>query len=134
MVNWTAVAIGFVVTFVLETIGIFFISVDIAVSTFISIFAPVIGGLIAAYWAGGVYKEGAINGGLAGGMGSLIAAIIFIPGNLPNIAANAIISFISSAILGIIGGLIGILSRRNPKEKEDELKEDELKEEPSQEE
>jgi sugar phosphate permease len=127
MVNWTAVAIGFVVTVILETIGILFISVDAAVSTFISIFAPIIGGLIAAYWAGGTYKEGIANGGLAGGMGSLIAAIIFLPGSLIYIAENAVISFISSAILGVIGGLIGILSKRNPEEKEGKEK---IKEEP----
>lgn len=120
MVNWTAVAIGFGATVVLETIGILFISLDTAVSIFISIFAPVIGGFIAAYWAGGVYKEGIINGGLAGGMGSLIAAIIFLPGSLIYIAENAVISFITSGILGIIGGLIGILAKGKPKEGKEE--------------
>lgn len=119
MVNWTAVAIGFVVTVVLETIGILFISLDTSVSVFISIFAPVIGGLIAAYWAGGVYKEGIINGFLAGGMGSLIAAIIFLPGSFMYIAENAVISFITSGILGIIGGLIGILAKGKPHRKEE---------------
>ena len=111
MVNWTAVAIGFVATIVLETIGILFLSLDTAVSTFISIFAPVIGGFIAAYWVGGAYEEGVVNGGLAGGMGSLIAAIIFLPGTMMFIAENAVISFITSGILGIIGGLIGILAK-----------------------
>jgi|WetSurMetagenome_2_1015567.scaffolds.fasta_scaffold337323_2 hypothetical protein len=119
MVNWTAVAIGFVVTVVLETIGILFLSLDNSVSVFISIFAPVIGGLIAAYWAGGAYKEGVVNGGLAGGMGSLIAAIIFLPGSLIYIAENAVISFITSGILGIIGGLIGILAKGKPQGKDE---------------
>ncbi len=118
MVNWTAVAIGFVVTVVLETIGIMFISLDAAVSAFISVFAPIIGGLLAAYLGTATYKEGIINGGLAGGMGSLLGAIIFIPGTLRFIAENAVISFISSAILGIIGGLIGILARGKPQGKE----------------
>lgn len=116
MVNWTAVAIGFVATVVLETIGILFISLDASVSIFISIFAPVIGGLLAAYWGSATYKEGVINGGLAGGMGSLIAAIIFLPGTLIYVAENAVISFISSAILGIIGGLVGILAKGKGKE------------------
>ena len=129
MVNWTAVAIGFVATIVLETIGILFISVDIAVSTFISIFAPIIGGLMAAYWAGGTFKDGAINGSLAGGLGSLIAAIIFLPGSLVLVAENAIISFVSSAILGIIGGLIGVLAKGKQKENEDHLEEESSKEE-----
>jgi len=118
MVNWTGVAIGFVVTVVLETIGIMFISLDAAVSAFISVFAPIIGGLLAAYWGTATYKEGIINGGLAGGLGSLLAAIIFIPGTLAFIAENAVISFISSAILGIIGGLVGILARGKPQRKE----------------
>ena len=118
MVNWTAVAIGFVVTVVLETIGIMFISLDAAVSAFISVFAPIIGGLLAAYWGTATYKDGIINGGLAGGLGSLLAAIIFIPGTLTFIAENAVISFISSAILGIIGGLVGILARGKPQGKE----------------
>ncbi len=119
MVNWTAVAIGFAVTVILETIGIIFISLDSAVSIFISIFAPIIGGLIAAYWGTSTYKEGVINGGLAGGLGSLIAAIIFIPGTLIFIAENAAISFITSAILGIIGGLVGILAKGKPKDEEE---------------
>ena len=114
MVNWTAVGIGFVITFVLETIGTLFLSLDTAVSTFLSIFAPVIGGLIATYYAGGTFKEGAVTGGLAGGMGSLIAAIIFLSGSLVFIAENAIISLILSGILGLIGGLIGILAKRKP--------------------
>lgn len=133
MVNWTSVAIGFVVTFVLETISTLFLSLDVAVSIFIGVFAPVIGGLIAAYWSGGNFKEGALNGGLAGGTGTLIAAIIFLPGNLIYIAENAVISFIINGILGAIGGLIGIISKRNPKEKEE--MEDAIKgENPSQEE
>lgn len=110
MVNWTAVAIGFVVTIALEIVGTFFRTVDTAVSVFISTFAPIIGGLIAAYWAGGTYQEGIVNGGLAGGMGSLLAAIIFLPGSFTFVVENALISFISSAILGIIGGVIGILA------------------------
>jgi len=124
MVNWTAVAIGFVVTVVLEIVGTFFLTLDAAVSIFISIFAPVIGGLIAAYWAGGIYKEGAVNGGLAGGMGSLIAAVIFLPGSLTYVAENAVISFVISAILGIIGGVIGILAKVKSEEKGKEEKKD----------
>jgi len=129
MVNWTTVTVGFVLTIVLEIIGILFKPVDIAVATFISIFAPIIGGLIAAYWAGGTFKDGAINGGLAGGLGSLIAAIILVQGSLVIIAENAIISFVSNALLGIIGGLIGVLAKGNCQEKEENLKEEPPKEE-----
>ncbi len=129
MVNWTTVTVGFVVTIVLEIIGLLFKPVDMAVATFISIFAPIIGGLIAAYWAGGTFKDGAVNGGLAGGLGSLIAAIISVQGSLAIIAENAIISFVISAIAGIIGGLIGVLAKGNHQEKEETLKEETSNEE-----
>jgi hypothetical protein len=123
MVNWTTVAIGFVVTIVLEIVGLLFKSVDMAVTTFISIFAPIIGGLIAAYWAGGTFKDGAINGGLAGGLGSLLAAIISTPGNFILLVENSIISFVISGIAGSIGGLIGVLAKSNRQDNEKNMKE-----------
>ncbi|HHT19615.1 MAG: DUF5518 domain-containing protein [Euryarchaeota archaeon] len=123
MVNWTTVAIGFVVTIVLEIVGLLFKSVDMAVATFISIFAPIIGGLIAAYWAGGTFKDGAINGGLAGGLGSLLAAIISTPGNFILLVENSIISFVISGIAGSIGGLIGVLAKSNRQDNEKNMKE-----------
>jgi hypothetical protein len=118
MVNWSAVGIGFVVTIVLEIVGIFFLSLDAAVSTFIGVFAPIIGGLIAAYWAGGTYQEGITNGGLAAGMGSFIAAFIVLSGtSLMPIIISAVISGVIGVVLGIIGGLVGILSKKQEKEK-----------------
>jgi uncharacterized Tic20 family protein len=129
MVNWTTVTVGFVVTIVLEIIGLLFKPVDMEVATFISLFAPLIGGLIAAYWAGGTFKDGAVNGGLAGGLGALIIAIISVQGSLAIIAQNAIFSFVISAIAGIIGGLIGVLAKGNHKEKEENMKEETSKEE-----
>ena len=123
MVNWTTVAIGFVVTIVLEIVGLLFKSVDMAVTTFISIFAPIIGGLIAAYWAGGTFKDGAINGGLAGGLGSLLAAIISTPGNFILLVENSIISFVISGLVGSIGGLIGVLAKSNRQDNEKNMKE-----------
>jgi NhaP-type Na+/H+ or K+/H+ antiporter len=50
-------------------------------------------------------------------MGSLLAAIIFLPGSFTFVVENALISFISSAILGIIGGVIGILATGKTEEK-----------------
>lgn len=94
-----------------------------AVTTFISIFAPIIGGLIAAYWAGGTFKDGAINGGLAGGLGSLLAAIISTPGNFILLVENSIISFVISGIAGSIGGLIGVLAKSNRQDNEKNMKE-----------
>ncbi len=118
MVNWSAVIVGFIVTIFLEIIALLFKSVDIAVAIFLTIFAPIIGGLIAAYWVGGTFKDGAVNGGLAGGLGSLLVAIITTNGSLIIIAENAVISFLISAIAGIIGGLIGVIVRGNPQKEE----------------
>jgi hypothetical protein len=109
MINWKAVAIGFVVTLILEIIGALFSFLGILGPLIISILAPVIGGLLAAYIAGGEYIDGVRNGGLAGGCGSLVAAIIVLSGaDLAAIIFSAIFSFILSAILGIIGGTIAI--------------------------
>jgi Family of unknown function (DUF5518) len=122
MINWKSVAIGFVATLILEIIGalISFLSIfsflGMLGPVIISILAPVIGGLLAAYVAGGEYIDGAQNGGLAGGFGSLVAAIIVLSGaDLAAIIFSAIFSFILSAILGIIGGTIGIFLKVKPK-------------------
>jgi len=116
-VNWTAVAIGFAVAVVLELVGALFFTIDLSVSTFIGILAPIVGGLIASFTAGGVYRDGMVNGGLAGGMGSFIATFIVLSGaSLVPIVASAIISGIIGVILGLIGGLIGILAKRKPEE------------------
>lgn len=113
MVNWSAVGRGFVVTVVLEIVGFFFSSWDTSISIFIGVLAPIVGGLITAYWAGGTYQDGVINGGLAAGMGSFIAAFIVLSGiGLMAIIINAAISGVIGVILGIIGGLVGILSKK----------------------
>lgn len=110
MTDWTSIAIGFVVTLILEIFGTFVGFLGNLGSTIFSILAPVIGGLVAAYLADGGYTDGARNGGLAGGLGSLLAAIIVLSGsNLAAIIFSAIFSFILSAILDIIGGTIGII-------------------------
>jgi predicted Na+-dependent transporter len=117
MINWKPVAIGFVVTLILEIIGVLIGFWGMFVPLIISILAPVIGGLLAAYIAGGEYIDGARNGGLAGGFGSLVAAIIVLSGaDLAAIIFSAIFSFILSAILGIIGGTIGIVLKGKPEE------------------
>jgi uncharacterized protein involved in cysteine biosynthesis len=117
MINWKPVAIGFVVTLILEIIGVLIGFWGMFVPLIISILAPVIGGLLAAYIAGGEYIDGARNGGLAGGFGSLVAAFIVLSGaDLAAIIFSAIFSFILSAILGIIGGTIGIVLKGKPEE------------------
>jgi Family of unknown function (DUF5518) len=120
MINWKPFTIGFVVTLILEIIGVLISFLGIfsflAPSVIISILAPVIGGFIAAYIAGGEYFDGVRNGGLAGGFGSLVAAIIVLSGaDLLTLIFSAILSFILSAILGIIGGTIGITLKGKPK-------------------
>jgi Family of unknown function (DUF5518) len=116
MSNWKPVTIGFVVTLILEIFGVLISFLGMLGPLIISILAPVIGGFLAAYIAGGEYIDGARNGGLAGGFGSLVAAIIVLSGaDLTAIIFSAMFSFILSAILGIIGGTIGIILKGKPK-------------------
>jgi Family of unknown function (DUF5518) len=122
MTNWTAITFGLVVTLILEIFGAFIVLLGTLGPTIISIFAPVIGGLLAAYVAGGEYIDGARHGGIAGGLGSLLAAIIVLSGaDLTAIIFSAIFSFILSAILGIIGGTIGIVLKEKQVEPTEEL-------------
>jgi predicted Na+-dependent transporter len=117
MTNWTGVAIGFVVTLVLEIIGVLIGFLGMLGPIIVSILAPIIGGLLAAYISGGEYIDGIKNGGLAGGFGSLLAAIIVLSGaDLASIIFSAIFSFILSTMLGIIGGTIGIILKGKPQE------------------
>ena len=115
-----AVIIGLVVTLILEIFGTFIVFLGTIGPTIVTVLAPVIGGLLAAYVAGGKYIEGAQHGGLAGGLGSLLAAIIVLSGaNLAAIMLSAIFSFILSAILGIIGGTIGIVLKGKQEDAEE---------------
>lgn len=133
MVNWTPVVVGIVVTIVLAFIGIFV--------PFLSIIAPIIGGIVAAYMGGGDYTDGAVNGGIAGGVGFLIVfGLIFTLfgaiggfifgsvglGAVTGGIIGAVLGFIVGLILGIIGGVIGIAIKGKP----EEMKEPVIKEEP----
>lgn len=124
MVNWKPVALGFVVTLILAFIGLFV--------PYLIILAPIIGGFIAAYLAGGDYRDGTVNGGIAGALGLLVVLAIGFAffGALAGVLVGsitlgavtagifgAIIGFIIGLILGIIGGLIGIAVKGQPARK-----------------
>jgi hypothetical protein len=100
MTDWTPVIIGIVVTIIIGLIGIFI--------PFLSILAPIIGGLVAAYMAGGDYKDGAVSGGVAGCVGGALLGTVLL-GAFTAVIGGLALGFIIGLILGIIGGMIGIL-------------------------
>lgn len=100
MYNWTPVIIGIVITVILGLIGIFI--------PFLGVLAPIIGGFIAAYIMGGDYKDGAVNGGIAGAFGGSILGLVLL-GAFTAIIGGLALGFIFGLILGIIGGTIGII-------------------------
>jgi len=122
VVNWTAVGVGFVVTLILGIIGLYV--------PFLGLLAPIIGGLVAAYMAGGKYIDGIVNGGLAGGIAGFITALIgfaligaavsvltgYAGAGAVIAIIGAITGFIIGAILGLVGGVIGIAIKGKPAE------------------
>lgn len=123
MVNWRSVGVGTAVTLILAFIGLFV--------PFLSILAPIIGGFVAAYMAGGDYGDGAANGGVAGGIGLLIFVGLFLAlfgaiggaligdvglGAAAGGIVGAVIGLIIGLILGIIGGVIGIVVKGKDEE------------------
>ncbi len=104
MTDWTPVIIGVVLTIIIGLIGIFIFP--------LGILAPMIGGLIAAYMAGGDYKDGAVNGGITGIFGGAILGVVLL-GAFTAVIGGLALGSISGLILGIIGGVIGIVIRGN---------------------
>jgi hypothetical protein len=100
MTNWTPVIIGIVLTIVIGLIGIFI--------PFLGILAPIIGGFVAAYMAGGDYKDGAVNGGIAGAFGGALLGFVLL-GAFTVFIGGLALGFIIGLILGIIGGTLGII-------------------------
>lgn len=100
MTDWRPVIVGIVVTIVIGLIGIFI--------PFLWVLAPVIGGIVSAYMAGGDYKDGAVSGGIAGCAGGAVLGAILL-GVFTAVIGGLVLGFIIGLILGIIGGVIGIL-------------------------
>lgn len=130
MVNWKALGIGFIVTLILAFIGLFipFITLPLA---------PLFGGIVVGYLAGGSYRNGIINGGLSTGiagfiyslvvlllLGGVFSALITAAGlsvTSETITLIAILFAIIMSILyfifGLIGGLVGVAISGMNKEK-----------------
>lgn len=76
-INWTAVVTGFVVTLALGIItGLIYVSSESSVVLLYWGGIGVLGGLTAGYLAGGVMSSGALHGGIATVLGSLIILAI----------------------------------------------------------
>jgi hypothetical protein len=120
-INWKAVVVGVIAALIIYITGAFAGPVGILRSLIYTL-APLIGGFSAAYIKKGDYVESIMNGGLAGGISGFAAAFIILGilgpaatlmGNEGLIIAvtilNAITALVIGAVLGLIGGIIGIL-------------------------
>ena len=137
MVNWKALGLGFVGTFILAYLGKYIPHLDMPI-------APIMGGIISGYMVGGSYRDGGIYGGLSAGIAGFIYTILVIilsagvslaatvsmnifPMSmywetwiltLGIIILGAILSFITYFILGLLGGIIGIAIKERNAEKQ----------------
>jgi hypothetical protein len=124
--NYKSLAIGLAVTLAWYT---FFITVE---SYEASVIAPLVGGYAANYYLKGKYREGTIYGGLSGGIGALVTALILSLYNSNalvmmgysdigkiSVSLTLLLALIAGLFMGIAGGLIAGLSfkRRQSKQK-----------------
>lgn len=128
--NWKTVVTGFIVTLILYVIGASLWHISI-LSGIIYILSPIIGGFTVAYLNNGDYMDNILNGGLASGTAGFMATFIIsgllepIPVFGSNIElvivvtiTNAVMAFVIGAVLGLIGGIVGILIKGQSFEKE----------------
>ena len=137
MVNWKAICLGFIGTFILAYLGKYIPHLDMPI-------APIVGGIIAGYMVGGSYRDGSVYGGLSAGIAGFIYTLLVIIlsagvsvastvsmnvfqmsiyGESGIVTAGiiilgAILSFIIYFILGLIGGIIGIAVKERNAEKQ----------------
>ena len=137
MVNWKAICLGFIGTFILAYLGKYIPHLDMPI-------APLIGGIIAGYMVGGSYRDGGFYGGLSAGIAGFIYTLLVIilsagvslastvsmnifPMSMYGetwivtlgiIILGAILSFIIYFILGLFGGIIGIAIKERNAEKQ----------------
>lgn len=137
MVNWKAICLGFIGTFILAYLGKYIPHLDMPI-------APIVGGILAGYMVGGSYRDGSVYGGLSAGIAGFIYTLLVIilaagvsvaatvsmnvfPVSIYGesgivtagiIILGAILSFIIYFILGLIGGIIGIAIKERNAEKQ----------------
>ena len=119
--NLMAIVVSLILTAVLAILGVYV--------GLIAIVAPIIGGLVAGYAYTNTTGDGAINGGIGAGIGGVIytilayyyfaAVITALTAIVPtgaNFAITVIGALIIDAILGAIGGFVGVLLKGQPEE------------------
>jgi hypothetical protein len=137
MVNWKAICLGFIGTFILAYLGKYIPHLDMPI-------APIVGGIIAGYMVGGSYRDGSVYGGLSAGIAGFIYTLLVIilsagvsvaatvsmnvfPMSIYGesgivtagiIILGTILSFIIYFILGLLGGIIGIAIKERNAEKQ----------------
>jgi hypothetical protein len=114
--NWRAVILGFLVTLVLGFInGVVFVGSDATVVLLYWGAIGLLGGLTAGYIAGGTWSTGALNGGVATVLGSLIvlgiatlSGLLF-AGIIPTLGmvTFSLLVLAFYAVPGVVGGAIG---------------------------
>ena len=126
--NWKTIITGFIVTLTLYVVGASIGHISILKGT-IYVLAPIIGGFTVAYINSSNYVDNIINAGFASGIAGFISLFI-ISGLIEPVfgdylelvlvvtITNAIMAFVIGAILGLIGGTIGILIKGQGFEKE----------------
>ena len=121
ILNWKTIFIGFIVTLILYTVGASLSYISILKGILYTL-APIIGGLLVVYMNNMDYRDNIINGaissGLAGFAATFIIAGLIGPIPVPGVylemliiivVIRAIMAFAIGAVLGLIGGIVGIL-------------------------
>ena len=121
ILNWKTIFIGFIVTLILYTVGASLSYISILKGILYTL-APIIGGLLVVYMNNMDYRDNIINGaissGLAGFAATFIIAGLIGPIPVPGVylemliiivVIRAIMAYAIGAVLGLIGGIVGIL-------------------------
>ena len=121
ILNWKTIFIGFIVTLVLYTAGASLGHISILKGILYTL-APIIGGLLVVYMNNMDYRDNIINGAISSGLAGFAATFIIagliepipVPGGYLEmliiiLVIRAIMSFAIGAVLGLIGGIVGIL-------------------------
>ena len=121
ILNWKTIFIGFIVTLVLYTAGASLSPISVLKGILYTL-APIIGGLLVVYMNNMDYRDNTINGAISSGLAGFAATFI-IAGLIEPIPVHgvylemliiivvirAIMAFAIGAVLGLIGGIVGIL-------------------------
>ncbi|HEX3012871.1 MAG TPA: DUF5518 domain-containing protein [Methanobacterium sp.] len=130
ILNWKIIVTGFIVALILYIAGASLGHIGV-LKGIIYILAPIIGGFTVAYINNASYVDNILNAGLASGMAGFTATFVisWLIDPLPVFGSylevvvvitviNAIMVFVIGAVLGLIGGIVGILIKGQDFEKE----------------